>query len=79
MLGIPLYTQETLLKYISGLHSYIKHTILMFNPNHLDEVCVQATHIESKGKNTADHFSKKPFKPRGNKFKAKEKGKKKLL
>ena len=32
-LGIPLYTQETLLKYISGLHSYLKHTILMLNPS----------------------------------------------
>ena len=57
ILGIPLYTQETLLKFIGGLHSYLHHTILMFNPTKLDEVCVQATHIESKGKNAHDNFS----------------------
>ncbi len=48
VLGVPLYTQETLLKYIGGLHSHLRHSILMFNPSNLDEVCVQATHIESK-------------------------------
>jgi hypothetical protein len=32
ILGIPLYTQETLLKYIGVLHDYSKHTIIMFNP-----------------------------------------------
>ena len=54
ILGIPLYTQETLLKYIGGLHTYLHHMILMFNPTNLDEVCVQATHIESKGKSVHD-------------------------
>ena len=39
-LGIPLYTQDTLLKYIGGMHSYLKHTILMFSPSNFDEVCV---------------------------------------
>ena len=57
ILGIPLYTQETLLKFIGGLHSYLRHTILMFNPTNLDEVCVQAMHIESKGKSVHDNFS----------------------
>ena len=52
VLGIPLYTQETLLKYKGGLHSYLHHMRLRFNPINLDEVCVQATHMESKGKNT---------------------------
>ena len=51
VLGIPLYTQETLLKYIVGLHSYLCHMILMFNSTNLNEVCVQVTHMESKGKN----------------------------
>ena len=50
-LGIPLYTQETLLMYIGGLHVYLRHSILMFNPSNFDEVCVQATHIESYGRN----------------------------
>ena len=75
VLGLPLYTQETLLKYIGGLHSYLSHMILMFNLTNLDEVCVQVTHMESKGKNTKQFFSKKPFKPDGNKFKGKGKGK----
>ena len=39
-LGIPLYTQETLLKYIGGLLSYLRHVILTFNPTNFDEVCV---------------------------------------
>ena len=73
VLGIPLYTQETLLKYIGGLHSYLCHMILIFSPTDLDEVCVQATHIETNGKNTKENFSKKPFKPDGNKSKGKGK------
>ena len=56
ILGIPFYTQETLLNFIGGLHSYLRHTILMFNPTNLDEVCVQATHIKSKGKSVNDNF-----------------------
>ena len=31
VLGIPLYTQEMLLKYLGGLHSCLCHMILMFN------------------------------------------------
>ena len=54
ILGILLYTQETLLNFIGGLHSYLYHTILMLNPTNLDEVCVQSTHIESKGKSVHD-------------------------
>lgn len=49
VLGIPLDTRETLLKYISSLHSYLQHSLLMFNPDDFDEVCVQAIHIESGG------------------------------
>eukprot|EP00253_Pinus_taeda_P027718 PITA_27718 len=51
MLGISLDSLETLLKYIGGLHSYMRHTLLMFNPTSIDEVSIQATHLESKGKN----------------------------
>ena len=36
ILGINLYSQEKLLKYIRGLHSYLRHTILMFNPTKID-------------------------------------------
>ena len=44
----------------------------MFNPSNLDEVCVQATHLEARGKNIQEEGSKKkPFKG-----KEKEKGEK---
>lgn len=50
-LGIYLDSPETLLKYIGVLHGYLKHTVLMFNPTSLDDVSVQATRLESRGKN----------------------------
>ena len=34
----------------------------MFNPTSLDEVCVQATHLESRGKKNSEEGRKKPFK-----------------
>ena len=40
LLGVNLQSQDTIFKYIGGLHSYLKHTILRFNPRNLDEVCV---------------------------------------
>jgi hypothetical protein len=65
-LNIPLDSHETLMKYIGALHSYIRHTLLLFNPTNLDEVCVQETHLESRGKNvqedhkhSEDHFKRK--------------------
>ena len=69
MLGVDLQSQDTLLKYIGGLNSYLRHTILMFNPNNLDEVCVKATKLKARGKNTPEEGSKNPFKGKG-----KEKG-----
>ena len=50
LLGIYFHSQDTLLKYIGGSHTYLRHTIIMFNPTSLDEVCVQATHLEARGK-----------------------------
>jgi hypothetical protein len=61
VLGVDLSSQETLLKYIGALHSYLMHTILMFNPSNIDEVCVQATHLETRGRNETQEGSKKPF------------------
>jgi hypothetical protein len=49
-LNIPLDSYETLMKYIGALHSNIFHTLLLFNPTSLDEVCVRVTHLENKGK-----------------------------
>jgi hypothetical protein len=72
-LNIPLYSQETLLKYIGALHSYIRHTILLFNPTNLDEVCVQAMHLESREKDVNDDSSMEHVQQKGSKNKGKEK------
>ena len=71
-MGIPLYTQETLLKYIGGLHSYLKHTILMLNPSNFDEVCVQAIRIESSKGNVGDSVSTYSWKNKGCREKERE-------
>jgi hypothetical protein len=42
------------MKCIGALHSYIRHTLLLFNPTNLDEVCMQETHLESRGKNVQE-------------------------
>ena len=55
---ISLDPPETLLKYIGGLHSYLRHTILMFNPTSLDDVSVQETHLEARGKNVTQDVGK---------------------
>lgn len=47
MLDIPLYTQETLMKYMGGLPEYVRNIVFMFSPTNLDEVVVQATYIEA--------------------------------
>jgi hypothetical protein len=73
VLGVDLSSQETLLKYIGALHSYLRHTILMFNPSNLDEVCVQATHLEARGRNDTHEGNKKTF-SHGDKGKKKFKG-----
>jgi hypothetical protein len=50
------------------MHSYIHHTIIMFNPTNIDKVYMQATHMEaSKGKNVIEdknpyNFKKKNMK-----------------
>ena len=48
----------------------------MFNPTSLDEVCVQATHLEARGKNIIDEGRKKPFKGKNKEKTSKGKGKK---
>jgi hypothetical protein len=60
-LGVPLHTPETILKYIGGMNSYLRHTILMFNPTNIDEVCVQATHLKgNKEKHVVEDVSGEP-------------------
>ena len=63
--GINLYSQENFLKYVRGLHSYLRHTILMFNPTKIDEVCVQAAHLEATGKHNIDEKSDSEGKGKG--------------
>jgi hypothetical protein len=50
-LNIPLDSYETLMKYISALHIYLRRTLFLFNPTNLDKFFVQAVHLECRGKN----------------------------
>jgi len=43
------------------MHWYLFHTIMMFKPTNIDEVLVQATHLEaSKGKHVVEDVSGEP-------------------
>jgi hypothetical protein len=75
-LNIPLDSYEILMNYIGAIHNYIQHTFLLFNPTSLDEVCVQATHIDNRGKHVQEDPTKKPSnfpQKTFNKFKRKDK------
>jgi hypothetical protein len=75
-LNIPLDYYDTLMKYIGALHNYIRHTFILFNPTSLYKFCVQATHIENRGKHVQEDPTKKPSNfPQNNfkKFKRKDK------
>lgn len=74
VLGVNLSSQDTLLKYIGGLHNYLRHTILMLKPTNLDDICVQATHLEARGKNISEEKSESSLEY-GEKGKGKFKGK----
>ena len=50
--------------------------MLFLNPTSVDEASVQATHIESRGKDLQEDHPKKPFKPNNN-HKSKKKDKRK--
>lgn len=70
ILGIYLSSQYNFIKYIRGLHIYLRHAILMFNHTKIDEVCVHATHLEVRGENVLEETSNSSFE-----FGEKEKGK----
>jgi hypothetical protein len=57
------------MKYIGTLHSYICHTLLLFNPISLDEVCVQATHLKNRANRVQEDPTNKPSKFPHNQFK----------
>ena len=65
ILGINLYSQENLLKYAGALHSYLRHTVIMFNPTNIYEVCVEATNLEAIGKQNIDEKSESEGKGKG--------------
>jgi hypothetical protein len=58
--NIPLDSYETLMNYVGALHSYIHHTLFLFNSTSLDEVFVQTTHLENRGKHVQEYPTKKP-------------------
>lgn len=64
LVGASLKSQEALLKYIGCLHSYLRHTILLFNPTDFDKVCVQAQHLEVCRKSKMEEKNSKT-KPHG--------------
>ena len=66
ILVVNLYSQENLLKYIGCFESYLRHTILLFNLTNIDEVCVQATNLEARGKQNIDDKSDSEGKGKGN-------------
>ena len=47
-LGIALDSPEVVTKYIGSLHSYIRHSLLLFKPTTIDSASVKAIHLESR-------------------------------
>ena len=47
-LDIPIDSLEIVTKYISSLHGYIRHSLLLFEPTTIDEASVKAMHLEHK-------------------------------
>ena len=48
-LSVPLDSPEIVTKYISSLHSYIRHSLLLFELATIDEASVKAMHLEIRG------------------------------
>jgi len=77
-LGIVLDTPEIVTKYIGSLHSYVWHSLLLFEPTTINAASVKEIHIENRGKNEREDQSRKPpFKPPNGKSKVKWKWKEK--
>eukprot|EP00253_Pinus_taeda_P019006 PITA_19006 len=77
-LGIALDTLEFVTKYIGSLHSYMWHSLLLFEPTTIDASSAKAIYIKNKGKNEREDQSRKPSsKPPNGKSKEKWKGKEK--
>jgi len=50
-LGISLDLPQIVTKYVGVLHSYIRHSLLLFYPTTIDAASVKAIHLEDRGKN----------------------------
>lgn len=58
-LNICLNSPDTFIKYIGTLYSYLRHSLLLFDPTTLDEASVKVIHLESMGKHEEDDHAKK--------------------
>ena len=75
-LGISLDSPKGLTKCISALNSYIRYSLLLFEPTTIDVTSLKDIHLESRGKNDKEEQpNKSSFKPHNGKFKGKGKGK----
>lgn len=45
-LGISLDSLKTITKYVGALHSYIRHSLLLFEPTTIDVAGVKDIHLE---------------------------------
>lgn len=67
-------------RYIRSLHSYIRYSLLLFEPTTLDVVIVNSIHLKIKGNNEkGDRTKKSYFKLHNDNWKGKGKGKDKKL
>lgn len=67
--GISLDSPDTVTKYVGVLHSYIKHSLLFFEPTMINASNIKEIHLERRGKNDRyDKAKKTPFNPQHGKF-----------
>ena len=50
-LGISLASPKTIKNNIRSLHSYMRHSLLLFEPTTIDAASVKLIHLEKKGMN----------------------------
>lgn len=58
-LGISLDSPKVVTRYIRSLHSYIKHSLLMFEPTTIDSTNVKAIHLQNEGTHEQDDHPKR--------------------
>ena len=58
-MSVPLDTPEMLMKYIASLHSYLHHSLSLFEPKTLDEASVEVVHLENRGKHEQEYNPKR--------------------